>query len=197
MAEKNLDLAARLRPALAGFEPYDPAFSPCRVNLSANENTHALPEEVRAAIDAAARTGTVRRIYYTSLAFAGDSGAAVMQADRETEAYLKTSGVPYTIVREGIYSESFPLYFGFWSADGGADEVLVPHSDGGIAWVSREDLGEGTARIMVDVSHSVSRFRDLRDDATACRAGTRTRQCCSLARASSPSRRSRRRYQRC
>ena len=28
MAEKNLDLAARLRPALAGFEPYDPARGP-------------------------------------------------------------------------------------------------------------------------------------------------------------------------
>ena len=53
MAEKNLDVAARLRPALAGFEPYDPAFTPCRVNLSANENTHPLPVGVRAAIDAA------------------------------------------------------------------------------------------------------------------------------------------------
>ena len=53
MAEKNLGVAARLRPALAGFEPYDPAFTPCRVNLSANENTHPLPAGVRAAIDAA------------------------------------------------------------------------------------------------------------------------------------------------
>lgn len=48
-----MDVIDRLRPALCGFEPYDPAFSPCRVNLSANENTHELPEEVRAAIDAA------------------------------------------------------------------------------------------------------------------------------------------------
>ena len=48
-----MDVAARLRPALRGFEPYDPAFSPCRVNLSANENTHELPAEVRAAVDAA------------------------------------------------------------------------------------------------------------------------------------------------
>ena len=53
MGEKNLDVAARLRPALRSFEPYDPAFSPCRVNLSANENTHELPDEAREAISAA------------------------------------------------------------------------------------------------------------------------------------------------
>lgn len=50
MGERNPDVTTRLRPALRDFEPYDPAFSPCRVNLSANENTHALPDEVRAAI---------------------------------------------------------------------------------------------------------------------------------------------------
>ena len=48
-----MDVSDRLRAALRSFEPYDPAFSPCRVNLSANENTHELPAEVRSAIDAA------------------------------------------------------------------------------------------------------------------------------------------------
>ncbi len=47
------DVDVRVRPALAGFEPYDPAFSPCKVNLSANENTHALPRAVREGIAAA------------------------------------------------------------------------------------------------------------------------------------------------
>ena len=32
-------VSERAREALQGFEPYDPAFTPCRVNLSANENT--------------------------------------------------------------------------------------------------------------------------------------------------------------
>ncbi len=49
----SLNMDARVRPALAGFEPYDPAFSPCEINLSANENTHSLPENVRQAIAAA------------------------------------------------------------------------------------------------------------------------------------------------
>ena len=51
--EKNLGLAGRVRPSLASFEPYDPAFTPCRVNLSANENTHEMPEEYADAVRAA------------------------------------------------------------------------------------------------------------------------------------------------
>ncbi|CDO69410.1 hypothetical protein BN946_scf184791.g5 [Trametes cinnabarina] len=101
------------------------------------------------AIDAAKRVG-VKHVYYTSLAFAGDSVAAVMQAHIDTERYLKESGLTYTIIREGIYSESYPLYFGFFNPADGKDEVIIPHSDGGIAWVSREDLGEGTAKLMVE-----------------------------------------------
>ena len=48
-----LDLTGLLRPSIVGLEPYDPAFKPTRVNLSANENTHALTPAARAALDAA------------------------------------------------------------------------------------------------------------------------------------------------
>ncbi|KAA1477492.1 NAD(P)-binding protein [Dentipellis sp. KUC8613] len=96
------------------------------------------------AIDAAKRAG-VKHIYYTSLAFADDSVSEVMQAHLDTQKYLKESGVTYTIIREGIYEESYPLYFGFF--DKSKTDLYVP-GDGPIAWVSREDLGEGTARII-------------------------------------------------
>ncbi len=43
-------ISERVRPALAGFEPYDPAFSPCNINLSANENTHPLPATIATGI---------------------------------------------------------------------------------------------------------------------------------------------------
>lgn len=102
-----------------------------------------------AAIDAAKRVG-IKHVYYTSLMFAGDSQAAVMQAHLDTEKYLKESGLAYTIIREGIYSESYPLYFGYWNPSRGS-EVKVPDGDGGIAWACREDLGEGTARLMISV----------------------------------------------
>ena len=48
-------------PRIAELSPYDPAFIECDVNLSANENTHPLPEGVREAIDEAlANTPTNR-----------------------------------------------------------------------------------------------------------------------------------------
>lgn len=79
----------------------------------------------KAAIDAAKRVG-IKHVYYTSLMFAGDSKAAVMQAHIATEKYLKESGLTYTIIREGIYSESYPLYFGYWKPGKPGNEVKVP-----------------------------------------------------------------------
>ncbi|KAI0918899.1 hypothetical protein AcW1_003576 [Taiwanofungus camphoratus] len=105
-----------------------------------------------AAIDAARRCG-IARVYYTSLAFGAGSVAAVMQAHLDTEAYLRASGLAYTILREGIYSESFPLYLGFFDPRAREHEVCVP-ADGPVAWVCREDLGEGTARIMAAGGHA-------------------------------------------
>ncbi|KAI9849509.1 MAG: hypothetical protein M1837_004129 [Sclerophora amabilis] len=103
------------------------------------------------AIDAAKAAG-IQHIYYTSLAFASDSSAAVMRAHLDTEAYLKQTQVRYTIIREGIYNESYPLYLGYFNpskANEDGDRKVIVAGDGGIAWVARDDLGEGTARIML------------------------------------------------
>ena len=53
MAELSDRMRALVQPRLAGIEPYDPSFTPCRINLSANENTYPLPASVRASVDAA------------------------------------------------------------------------------------------------------------------------------------------------
>ena len=102
----------------------------------------------RAAIDAAIAVG-IEHIYYTSLAFATDSVTAVMKAHLRTEAYLKEKDVKYTIMREGIYSESIALYLGFFDPTFPNDETLIEISnDGPIPWVSRSDLGARTAKLM-------------------------------------------------
>ena len=53
MAELSERMKELVQPYLAGIEPYDPNFTPTRINLSANENTYPLPEGVREAVDAA------------------------------------------------------------------------------------------------------------------------------------------------
>jgi uncharacterized protein YbjT (DUF2867 family) len=37
-----------------------------------------------------------------------------MQAHLRTEAYLEASGVNYTIIREGTYYETYPIFLGYF-----------------------------------------------------------------------------------
>ena len=46
-------IRAAMRPSAAALEPYDPAFTPSRINLSANENTYGMPDDVRAKVNEA------------------------------------------------------------------------------------------------------------------------------------------------
>lgn len=78
-----------------------------------------------------------------------------MQAHLDTEKYLEKcrqnrAGFAYTIVREGLYSESYPLYTAFFDPAQPRKEVKIPHdgSGPGVAWVKREELGEGTAELI-------------------------------------------------
>ncbi|TEY74365.1 hypothetical protein BOTCAL_0073g00030 [Botryotinia calthae] len=116
-------------------------------------------ERHQTAINHALRGG-VKYIFYGSLGFAGkessqESVAHVMQAHLDTEKYLENCtrtnhGFAYTVVREGLYSESYPLYTAFFDPKNPVDEIRIPHdgSAPGIAWVKREELGEGTAELM-------------------------------------------------
>lgn len=53
MAQLSDRVKALVQPHLCTLEPYDPNFTPTRVNLSANENTYDVPEPARALIDEA------------------------------------------------------------------------------------------------------------------------------------------------
>ena len=53
MAQLSERMRELVQPHLRDIETYDPNFTPTRVNLSANENTYGVPEQARAAIDAA------------------------------------------------------------------------------------------------------------------------------------------------
>ncbi|KAH0612847.1 uncharacterized protein H6S33_009227 [Morchella sextelata] len=99
------------------------------------------------AIDACVRAG-VGRVYYTSLAINGSREHSVSELQHthlETERLLKESGLSYTIIREGVYTEAFPLYLSWTPA---SKSIILPH-DGPIAFASRTELAEGTARLLL------------------------------------------------
>ncbi|KAF5863335.1 hypothetical protein ETB97_010335, partial [Aspergillus alliaceus] len=114
-------------------------------------------EAHQAAIDCARRSG-VKHIFYSSLAFGGDladtSVAHVMGAHLRTERYLaelQAQGhITYTAIREGLYSESFPIYTAWFDLADPVDEITIPHdgSPPGVTWAKRDELGEATANLV-------------------------------------------------
>lgn len=119
------------------------------------------------AIEAAVAAG-VKYIFYSSLAFASGLGSSssnqIMQAHLLTEKYLHEQAVAgrlsYTCIREGIYSESFPLYLAALDLERPAHDILIPHSGSGpgIAWVKTDELGEATANLIISCAKNVGNF---------------------------------------
>ena len=83
-----------------------------------------------------------------------------MKAHLRTMRYLKGSGMAWTVVREATYAHLWNNFAGFLrlGVDRGRKgdlEAVIPET-GPASWVAREDLGEGTARV---VAAWVSRWR--------------------------------------
>jgi hypothetical protein len=78
-----------------------------------------------------------------------------MRAHIRTEAYLaelqQKGTLDTTIIREGLYNESWPLYFGYYHAlkQDPRTEVLVA-GDGPVSWTAIADMGFATARVLAD-----------------------------------------------
>ncbi|KAF2762614.1 putative nucleoside-diphosphate-sugar epimerase [Pseudovirgaria hyperparasitica] len=100
---------------------------------------------VEAVVEAA-----VGHTFYASLAIggAGESKTAVMAAHLMTERMLKESGAMFTSVREGVYANCFPVFLN-WYPTNRAQRLRLP-ADGKIAWAVIDELGEATAKLMVE-----------------------------------------------
>lgn len=88
-----------------------------------------------------------------------------MQAHLDTEAHLirlasEDATFTYTVIRIGLYSESFPIYTAFFSLKNPSNEILIPH-DGegnGVAWAKRDELGEAVAKIFKEYIEAPEAF---------------------------------------
>ncbi|MFE1349260.1 NmrA family NAD(P)-binding protein [Streptomyces sp. NPDC058757] len=107
-----------------------------------------------AVLEAAARDG-VRHVVYTSLTTAGDHLGFAL-AHRVTERLVRASGLPWTVLRNGLYAELFGALM-TWADDG----LESPFGDGALAAVVREDLAEAAAIVAADPAGHRGRVHDL------------------------------------
>jgi uncharacterized protein YbjT (DUF2867 family) len=151
----NYDSQSSMQDAFAGCSKLLLVSSP-RTAMDFHNPPHGSGREVHhfAAIRAAMQAG-VQHIFYTSLAFKPSSKAAVMTSHLRTEEFLagvRGEGVKVTIIRQGLESESWPLYFGFFDPKSDKRWEVVVAGDGKISWTAVKDLGLGTAMVVVEPS---------------------------------------------
>jgi len=104
----------------------------------------------RNVIDAAKEAG-VKHLFYTSIQRSSDFVMPeVTESDLATEAYLKASGLVYTILKNGYYFEGLGYLIG---TEVPAAELRVPAGEGRIAFVKRTELAAVTAALLTSEGH--------------------------------------------
>lgn len=100
-------------------------------------------------IDAAKKAG-VRKIVYTSLLHADTSILSLAVEHRATEEELKKSGITYTILRNGWYTEN---YTGSIAGALAGGTFIGSAGEGKISSATREDFAEAAVAVLTSTGH--------------------------------------------
>lgn len=99
---------------------------------------------------AAARQAQVRHLLYTSIVDPDPASPFAAAADHAaTEQAIRDSGLPFTMLRNGLYMDTLPLLVGGAFAGGAIDAP----ADAPVAYVARADLAEATANLLAAGGH--------------------------------------------
>lgn len=116
-------------------------------------------QQHRAVINAAQRVG-VKLLAYTSVLHADTSVLGLADEHRETEAAINASGVPFTLLRNGWYTENYAMGIGAALSLGA---VYGCGSDGRISSASRADYAEAAAVVLTS-DHQAGKVYELAGD---------------------------------
>ncbi|QMW05024.1 SDR family oxidoreductase [Spirosoma foliorum] len=99
----------------------------------------------------AAKVAGVKHLFYTSIQRSTNFVLQeVTESDLATEAYLKASGLTYTILKNGYYFEGLSYLIG---SEVPETEILFPAGKGKIAFVKRTELAAATAALLTSEGH--------------------------------------------
>lgn len=150
--EANYDQPATLEQALSGVET---------LLLISSSEVGKRAAQHRNVIKAAKNTG-VKRIVYTSLLHADSSPLSLAEEHRATEAELKESGIPYTILRNGWYSEN---YAGSIPGALAGGAFIGSAGEGKISSATRQDFAEAAVAVLTSEGHEGKIYELAGDDA--------------------------------
>lgn len=112
-------------------------------------------------IEAAKKAG-VKWIVYTSLLHADTSSLSLAEEHKATERALKESGIPYTLLRNGWYTEN---YTGSIPGAIAAGALIGSAGNGKIASAARADFAEAAAVVLTNLEHQHKIYELAGDDA--------------------------------
>jgi len=128
--------------------------------ISGNEIGQRLPQH-KAVIEAAKQAG-VKQITYTSILHADSSPLGLAGEHLGTEVAIKESGLTYTILRNGWYTEN---YTGSAKGAVGAGAFIGNAGDGKIASAARVDYAEAAAVVLAGEGHENKTYELAGDEA--------------------------------
>jgi NAD(P)H dehydrogenase (quinone) len=109
-----------------------------------------------------ANKAAVERIIYTSLLHADNSPLDLATEHRQTEAELKASGIPFTILRNGWHTED---YTGLISDALAGGTFIGCAGDGRISSAPRADYAEAAVTVLTGEGHGDKTYELAGDDA--------------------------------
>jgi NAD(P)H dehydrogenase (quinone) len=102
----------------------------------------------------AAKEAGVKYILYTSFERKNETASSpiafVAKAHIDTEQQIKSSGIPYTIFRNNLYTDYIPVFIGEKVFDTG---LYWPAGTANGAYASRTDMAEAAANVLTAGSH--------------------------------------------
>ena len=128
--------------------------------ISGNELGNRFPQH--AAVVEAAKQAGVKHILYTSILHADNSPLSLAQEHYATEKAILASGLTYTILRNGWYTEN---YTGSAKGAVGAGAFIGNAGDGKIASAARVDYAEAAAVVLVGAGHENKTYELAGDEA--------------------------------
>lgn len=150
--EKLADLAARgVRTAAFDFDaPAADILKKGDVLLLVSASEPGKRAKQHANVIDAARKAGVARIVYTSILGAGSTSNVLAPEHVTTEGLLRDSGIPFTFMRNGWYTENYTSSFEAARASG---TIVGSARDGRVSSAPRSDYAEAAARVLAESGH--------------------------------------------